>query len=186
MTGTGEVYLARAEVEDPGEGGHEDAALALQLRTRCCELAVRLREDTVECRLECQHRVAYNLLGHRHQQSCRNALARHIGDQKEQATGSSNQQIVVKVTPDHSCRLDAGVDIDFGAIWKGGEAPRQQSHLDCLRGGKLALNPLRCFAFPYEFRLRSPQAGDQHDTQCRKQSQYREGAIEKKTCKAKQ
>src|SRR6516164_8519688 len=68
VTGAGVVDLARAEVQNPGERGHEDATLALQVGACRCELAVRLREDAVERWLECQHRVADDLLGHRHQQ----------------------------------------------------------------------------------------------------------------------
>src|SRR6516164_10709907 len=43
VTGTGVVDLAGAEIENSGEGGHEDATFALQLGTRRCELPVRLR-----------------------------------------------------------------------------------------------------------------------------------------------
>src|SRR5205807_1140228 len=67
VTGTGIADLARAEVENPGESGYENAALALQPRARRRRLPVGLREDAVERRAKCEHGVADDLLGHRHQ-----------------------------------------------------------------------------------------------------------------------
>ena len=186
VTGTGIGDLARAEVENSGESGHEDAALALQLRARRRRLPVGLREDAVERRPKCQHGVAHDLFGHRHQQCCRNALARHVGDQKEQAAASSDQQVVVEVSPDHSRRLDAGVDIDVATIGKRRKAPRQQAHLDCLRRGKLALDPLLRLAFANEFRLRGAQVADKHYTQRAEQGQHRKGAVEEEIGKAEE
>src|SRR5277367_637700 len=50
VTGTGIGDLARGEIENAGESGHENAALALQLRTRRRRLPVGLGEDAVERR----------------------------------------------------------------------------------------------------------------------------------------
>ena len=124
VTGTGIRDLARVEVENPGESSHKDAALVLQLRTCRRRLPIGLREDAVERRPKCQHGIADDLLGHRHQQCCRNALARHIGDQKKETVASSDEQVVVEVAPNHPRRLDAGVDIDLGTIRKRRKVPR--------------------------------------------------------------
>ena len=82
-----------------------------------------------------------------HQQRRRRALARNIGDQKEQAALPVDQQVIVKIAADDARRLDARIDVDVGPLGKGGKTARQQPHLDRLRGGKLALVALLCLAF---------------------------------------
>ena len=165
MTGTGIADLARAEVENPGESGYENAALALQPRARRRRLPVGLREDAVERRAKCEHGVADDLLGHRHQQCRRNALARHVGDQKEEAAAFPDQQVIVEVAPDHSRRFDAGVDVDVVTIGKRGKPPRQEAHLDRLRRGKLAVDALLGLALANQFHLCGAQVADEHCTQ---------------------
>src|SRR3984893_11812915 len=63
VPGAGKIDLSRTEVENPGERSHEDAALALQLRTRRRRLPVGLRANEVGRRRKCQHGVANDLLG---------------------------------------------------------------------------------------------------------------------------
>ena len=131
---------SRGKIQNSGEDRDEHHVPARfgHVAARGGYLRVRFHEHPIEGLAVPRNRVAQNLLGHRHEEGRRHALARHVGNREEEPRGIEQQEII-EIAADHPRRFDQRVDLDVAAFGRAGKSMRQKPHLDRSRGIEFAL-----------------------------------------------